>query len=345
MLKPTFSVTLGALRTTTDGAAAGPHSIHALRDMDIAADALQMALAEHVDARLGDAIEVQLGHDGANETVFAGTVVSLRPALAGMQITALGSMRALLDLRTTAWYGNQTAGSIARDLIGRASLAAGSVDDGPTLPRFAIDSHQSAFSHLKRLADRLGFELYAKRDGTVQFHGLGAGAELDLGGLLGAAQSAAGAAGGGQGFRYGAHLLAARAARVAPTWGRVVVGGESPMSGQGDKTAHWLTANLDDYRGEAGYGEPHLVLFEPAARTRDIAERFAAGTLATAGRCAHQVQIRVLGQPQVDLGDTVEVGDAPATLLNGAGYVRAVTHHFSAQTGFITDIRLALRAA
>jgi len=348
MLKPTFSLVIGSLTSTTDNAVAGPQCLDVTRSMDVAADALQLLLMDRGGIALEDVVEVQLGHDGENESVFVGNVVELRPALRGVQVTALGKMRHLLRLHTAAWYDDQSAGSIAHDLIEQAGLEAGTVDDGPTLPRFAVDRRVSGFLHLKQMADRLGFELYAKRDGTIFFHGLGDAADLDAaGGLLGAASGAvAGLLGGGNdAYQVGQHLLHGGARRRAPAWGSVVVGGESPMSGQGDGTAHWLTVNDADYRGTAASGEPALLLIDPAARTKDIADRFAAGWLSTAQRTAHQVTIRVLGRPQVDLGDTITVGAAKDALINGSGYVRALRHRFDGATGFVTDLRVALSVA
>lgn len=348
MLKPTFTLTIGALTSATDNAVAGPQRIVVARDMDVAADSVQILLMARNDVGLDDAVEVQLGHDGENETVFTGKVVALAPMLSGVQVTALGTMQQLLTLRTATWYDNQSAGSIARDLFDQAGVDAGTVDDGPTLPRFAVDRRQSGFAHLKQLANRLGFELYAKRDGTIHFHGLGDSAGLDAGGgLLGAAAGAVSSllGGGSEGYQFGQHLIAGRARRQPPAWGSVVVGGESPMSGQGDSTAHWLTVNDADYRGEAGSAEPVLLLIDPAARTKDIADRFATGMTATANRAAHQVTIRVLGRPQVDLGDTIEIGAVPDELLNGSGYIRALHHRFDTEQGFVTDIRISLSVA
>ena len=93
------------------------------------------------------------------------------------------------------------------------------------------------------------------------------------------------------------------------------------MSGQGDTTEHWLTTNDADYRGSAGDGEPALLVRDPAARTKDLADRFAAGRLAVAARAAREVSITVLGRPQVDLGDTIAVADVPDETVNGSGYV------------------------
>jgi hypothetical protein len=353
MLNPTFSLTIGALASSTDNAVGGPQRFVVTRDTEIAADALQVVLMDRAGLSLGDApgeaVELQLGHDGENETVFVGHVVELQPRLSGVQVTALGRMQLLLNLRTAAWYEGQTAGGIARDLIDQAELEAGTVDEGPELPRFAVDRRLSAYAHLKQLANRLGFECYAKRDGKVCFHGLGAGAGLDgAGGLLGAATGAVSGllGGGGEGYQFGQHLLAARARRRVPAWDGVIVGGESPMSGQGGSSAHWLTVNDADYLGSAGSeGGLQLLVIDPVARTKDIADRFAAGWLATGQAAAHEVTITVFGRPQVDLGDTVEIGGAPDDLINGSGYIRALRHRFDAEIGFVTELRVALSAA
>jgi hypothetical protein len=114
------------------------------------------------------------------------------------------------------------------------------------------------------------------------------------------------------------------------------------MSSQGESASHWLTTNDTDYQGSAGSGEPQVVLFDPAARSKDLADRFAAGRLAAVARNANQVNITVLGRPQVDLGDSINVSDASDELINGQGYVRAIRHRFGDRAGFITDLRISL---
>ena len=351
MLQPTFALSIGRLTTTTSNAVAGPRTFLVERDMDVAADALQVHLMERADVGLDDEVELRLGHDGEVERVFVGNVAQLRPTLAGVMIIALGKMRHLLNLRMASFFENQSAGSIVHAVIGEAEAAAGTVDDGPMLPRFAVDSRMSGYAHVKALADRLGFELYANRDGAIMFHALGDAAGLDAlgGGLLGAATAAAGAVapglmgGNGFGYQFAQHLVHTTATRMLPAWGTIAVGGESPMSGQGDRTAHWLTVNDRDYRGEAGSEASSYLVLDPVARTKDLANRFAAGRLVVAKRTAHQVTMTVLGASQVDLGETISVRDTPDELMNGSGYVRAMRHRFGVATGFVTDLRIALK--
>jgi len=334
-LRPTFALTIGSLSSGTDKPVAGPGSLVVERDMDVPADALRLRLRERAGIAVGDEVSLALGHDGEEETVFTGAVETVRPAISDVVVRALGRTHDLLKLRTSATYVNQSAGSIARDLIGEAGLSAGTVDEGPMLPRYVVDRALSAYRHLKDLADRLGYELYADRDGNIMFHPLGPAANLDaLGGaLLGA---------GGESYAFGQQLLGAATGRRDVAWSTVEVGGESPMSGQGDTTEHWLTTNDADYRGSAGDGEPALLVRDPAARTKDLADRFAAGRLAVAARTAREVSITVLGRPQVDIGDTIAVAGVPDETVNGSGYVRALRHRFGEAAGFLTEMRISV---
>ena len=311
--------------------------------MDVPADGLQFRLKDRSGVELGDAVTVELGHDGEQPKVFRGTVVALRPAIVGVEIRALGTMNALLNYRMAALYENQSVGSIANDLISQSGLSAGTVDSGPTLPRFAINSQSSAFVHLKGLADRIGCELYANRDGDIMFHALGKAANAGAGGLLGAAGGLS-AAGGSEEYVFGKHLLDASVERQPAIWDMIETGSESPVSGQGQTTTHWLTTNDADYKGSAGSGARRLLVFDAAARTKDLADNFAAGRLAVAERRAHEILLMVLGRPSVDLGDSITTSEVPDSLINGSGYVRAICHRFDTDKGFLTDLRIGLGA-
>ena len=341
-LRPTFTLTIGSLSSSTDNPVAGPGALVVERDMDVPADALRLHLRERAGIAVGDAVTLGLGHDGEEETVFTGAVEAVRPAISGVEVRALGKTHDLLNLRTSATYVNQSAGSIARDLIGQAGLYAGTIDDGPVLPRYVVDRALSGYRHLKELADRLGYELYADRDGNLMFHALGPAANLDaLGGALGAAVGGLLGA-GGESYAFGQQLLSAATGFRRAAWGTVEVGGESPISRQGDTTEHWLTTDDTDYMGSAGDGDPVLLVRDPVARTKDLADRFAAGMLAVASRTAREASITVLGRPQVDLGHTIEVADVPDETVNGSGYVRAIRHRFGDEMGFVTEMRISL---
>lgn len=342
-LRPRFAFSAGSLRSDSDQPASAPVRFVVERDIDVAIDALRVWLGTSGGVAAGDAVTLDLGDDDGIERVFTGTVAELRPALGGCGLLCLGTMLALVELRVAASYQSQSAGDVARDLVGQAGLQAGQIDDGLTLPRYAIERRVGAHAQLRRLADRLGFSLFTDRQGQVHFRGLGAAASLGSGGLGGALAGAAGtlgAGGGGSALAYGKHLLAAEGA-LRPAPGRtIVVGGESPMSGQGEDKSFWLTATDTDYEDSAGSGDELLVI-DPTARTKDMAGRLAAGFAAALDRRAATLKVSVLGMPKVELGDALGASDAPESGLNASGTVTALRHRFSAREGFVSDIVLA----
>ena len=349
-IKPTFSLSVGRLHSTSDNPAGGLRWLVSDRDMAYAADSLEVELATLSDVEIEDEVTLELGYD-ERERVFTGTVAELRPTLAGVRLRALGKMNALLKLRTTAVYENKSAGGIVRELLRQANLSAGTISDGPDLPRFTLGHSCSGYRYAKDLADRLGYELYTNRQGELMFHALGAAKSADSsGGSLGAVAGAAAAAGaalaggGALNYQFGKHLLRAEARKRGVAWNKAVVGGESPMSAEGDKSAHWLTASEDANQGSAGDGDAPLLVLDPAARTKDLADRFAAGYLNTFGRNAYQLTTTVAGRAGIELGDDVSISDAPDALVNQTGYVRAVRHRFGARTGFLTDLRIVVEA-
>jgi hypothetical protein len=344
-LSPRFSLKLGSLRSDTDRPAGGPSYFAVDRSLEIPADGLRVLLAERGEVVPGDEAELELGDEDGLERVFTGTVVEVRPHAAGVEVFAAGTVLALLELRASSLYQEQTAGDIARDLIGRAGLDEGDISDGLSLPRFAVERRRSAFPQLKALATRLGFDLFSDREGKIHFRGLGEAANLGSGGLAGAAGAAAGAAGallgGGGALAFGKHLIATGGVSRPALGRKIVVGGESPMSGQGEDKSFWLTAKDTDFEGSAGEGEETVVL-DPLARTKDMAGRFAAGYLAGLRRKRRELKVTVLGQAELDLGDPLETVEAPEALLNGKGFVKALRHRFGGGRGFLTEATLCV---
>jgi hypothetical protein len=318
------------------------------RSLDVPVDGLRVALAESAGVSVGDPVQLDLGDEDGLERAFTGSVAEIRPRLGGCALFCTGTMLALVDLRVSAFYRAQTAGDVVRDLIGRASLSEGDISDGIDLPRFSVERRVGAYAQLRRLAERLGYSLFSDREGKIHFRGLGPAATLDsAGGVLGAAGPAlAGAAataaqalgvGGGSALAYGKHLLAALAA-LRPALGRtLLVGGESPMSGQGEDKSFWLTATDVDYEGSSGDGDELLVI-DPAARTKDMAGRFAAGYAAGFDRRTGEISFTALGLPALELGASIGASDAPEGRLNASGYVKGLRHRFGFLEGFVTDI-------
>jgi hypothetical protein len=347
-MRPRFSLTAGSLASSSSSSVAGPSRFVAERSLDVPIDSLRVTLAESGGASPGDPVGLDLGDEDAVERVFTGTIAEIRPRLDGCQLFCLGTMLGLVDLRVSSFYRAQSAGDVVRDLVGQAGLQAGEIADGIDLPHFAVERRVGAHAQLRRLAERLGYSLFSDRTGKIHFRGLGPAASLSVlgGALSGVASAAAGAAsaaaaalgiGGGGGIAYGKHMLDC-AAHLQPALGRtIVVGGESPMSGFGEDKSFWLAAADSQYEGSSGDG-PELLVTDPAARTKDMAGRFAAGYATSFNRRSRDIRISVLGLPALELGDSTGGSGAPVAALNASGYVKALRHRFGFLEGFVTDI-------
>lgn len=343
--RPQFSFSAGALSSDSSSPVAGPLRFVVERSVDVPIDGLRVTLAASGGVAPGDPVELALGDEDGVERVFTGSVAEIRPRLGGCAIFCVGTMLALVDLRVSSSYRDTSAGDVVRDLVGQAALSVGEIDDGITLARFAVERRLGAHAQLRRLAERLGYSLFADRLGKVHFRALGAAAGLRAGGaaaLAGAAAAASTALGtnASGAFAYGRHLLAA-AGRQRPALGRrLLVGGESPMSGQGEDKSFWLTATDSDFQDAAGDG-PEMLITDPTARTKDMAGRFAAGYAASLANRNSELRLRVLGMPGLELGDPASAADAPESGLNGGGHVRSLRHCFSAREGFVSEIGVA----
>jgi hypothetical protein len=344
-IAPRFALKLGGLASDSASPAGGPSYFVVERSLDVPADGLRVWLAERGEVTPGDEATLDLGDEDGVERVFTGTVAEVRPRAGAAEVFCVGTMLGLLELRATEQYLEQSAGDVVRDLAGRAGLEEGEVSDGASLPRFAVEKRLPAYPQLAALARRHGFDLFTDREGKLHFRGLGEAASLGSGGVGGALASAGAAAldalGGGGALGYGAHLVETRG-RVRPDPARrVVVGGESPASGQGEDTSFWLTARDTDFQDYAGDGDELLVV-DPAARTKDMAGRFAAGYLAGLRRTRRELRVTVAGNAALELGDPLSTVDAPDALLNASGFVSGIRHRFGAGVGFLSDVVLVV---
>jgi hypothetical protein len=319
-MRPQFALSIGGFTSDTGSPVGLPVRIVVDRDMDTPADALRVTFGQSVAVAPGDPVELSLGYDGP-EIAFTGTVTQVRPGLTGAEVWALGGTLALLRLRTSAAYERRDAGAIVSDLADQAGMDTGTIDAGEVLPAYAVDKSVSGYVHARALADRFGFELYADREGKLMFH-------------------APETQGGAATYTYGKDVLALTGANRQAGL-RLAVGGESPASDSGENTVHWLT--IDELKGQAGAGSDALVL-DPAARTQDLADRFATGLATVEQRTRQSIRLRVLGRPQAELGELVGADGELAQGLSGSGYVRALRHLLDVHGGWTTELSVATSA-
>lgn len=320
-MRPQFALSIGGVDSDTASPVGLPSRIVVDRDMDTPADALRVHFGAAVAVAPDDPVELSLGYDDDLAIAFTGTVTEVRPSLTGAEVRALGGTLALLRLRTSAGYERRDAGAIVSDLADQAGMDTGTIDSGDVLPVYSVDKSISGYAHARALADRFGFELYADRDGKLMFH-------------------APDAQGSAATYTYGRDVLALTGANRQAA-GQPAVGGESPASDSGENTVHWLT--IDELTGQAPDGSAALVL-DPAARTQDLADRFAAGHATVEQRSRQSIRLRVLGRPQAELGELVGADGDLADGLTGSGYVRAVRHVLDVHTGWTTELRITTSA-
>jgi hypothetical protein len=98
-----------------------------------------------------------------------------------------------------------------------------------------------------------------------------------------------------------------------------------------------LTKSFADYCGEAGTGT-ELQIEDAAIKTKAAADAYAQGKLTAISKRATSGTLKVLGAPNVKLGDAIEIKEMPDSAMNGIFQVRSVSHLLSKSTGFVTTI-------
>ncbi len=290
-------------------------------DRPAVGDALTLALGYEDGGDLASALGAVGGGSGGLTQVFAGTVTSVEPTLAGVRVRAHNGGAKLQALRIGQLYESQSAGDIVRDLASQAGVTAGAIESGVTLPAYVVEGRRHAHQHVAELARMCGFDAYLTPED-----------ELVFGPFTRTAAD--------QAFAYGEDILSLEVDEAAPAVGQVIVMGESPASGEGSETWHWLACDWEDYRGAAGDGASAWLVQARGARTQETAQAMADGLLDRVTRGAIRGTLRALGRPEVKVGDAVEVTGAPDEALNRLYQVISVRHRLDQARGFLTTLEI-----
>ena len=204
-------------------------------------------------------------------------------------------------------------------MLGETGADAGEIETGTTYPYFVVDETKSAWRHILELARREAMDVYVDIDNKVQVKKFEqSGADHTL--------------------YFGIDVLDVRMDYNAAAAERVRVYGESPSSKQGADTWPWLAKDLSSFQSEVGEGGRLLAVQDGSLRTKDAADLRAAAIYGTIQDQAASGQLKLLGRPEIQLGDAIEVKEAPYPSLNGLFKVVSIHHQFSKSTGFITWI-------
>ena len=323
--KPAFEVSFGS--GSTDDWARSLAEISVEAGLAPAVDAATVVLSARADAppvALADTGSVSLGFgDDTTVGVFTGSVRAVTRTVAGRtRVVASNGAAVLASFRLDQGYEQQSAGAIVQDLASRVAVEAGSVDDGPQLPYYVVDSRSSAWDHVARLAELAGFEAWFDADGSLHFGPFQAGSPA-------------------QTFTYGQDVLVLDAVEAPPAAGAVTVVGDGAAGSNGSDAWSWNLKDASQLKGAAGSGDPALLVQLGAVRSADAASAAAAGIAAKAKLGGLTARLVVPGAPKAAVGSTVAVANAPDSTLNGSWLVRATRHRLVKSRGYTTLLVLA----
>ncbi|MDO3379165.1 hypothetical protein [Geoalkalibacter halelectricus] len=326
LLNPAYKLTLGnrIVDTTDEPQASIVTELRVELDMDVPADRFLLVMGQVGSWRpqQDDEARLELGYaddDGELERVMTGAVTAVQANLQTRRVMGHGAAMTLLRSFVDTTYQAKKAGEIVRDLAEQAGVDVARTEDGINFPAYVVDGRRSFWHHLRDLADLCGFDLYIDDGGELVFERFVGGRTVHV-------------------FDYGRDILALDCHFTAPRAARVEAWGESPTGAEGEEAWGWLTKDFSGTRGQAGNGDPTLLLERPALRTAEAAQSAADALHTHLQRRGLQGKLRVLGNPAVRLGDAVRVQQAPEAEHNGTYQVRSVTHRITKAHGFVTTV-------
>jgi hypothetical protein len=332
MLTPAYKLTIGdrIVDTTDQPQASTLVDLTVALDMEVPADSFSLVLGQvgGLSPQRDDDAVIELGFAGNGDAtgsgqglsrVMTGTVVTVEPGLTTKRVIGHSPADLLLRFTTEQTYEAMAAGQIVSDLAGQAGVAVANAGDGISFPAYVVDGQRSAYHHMRDLADLCGFDLYVDDQGQLVFEPFQRGKTIHT-------------------FEYAKQILALRARQAPPRAGQVAAWGESPGGSQAEEAWAWLTKDFSGMAGSAGSEGSTLLLARPALRSAEAAQ---AAADAAHSRIQHRTlrgRLLVLGQPEVKLGDAINLSNVPEDALNDTFQVRSVTHRITKLGGFTTSI-------
>lgn len=257
---------------------------------------------------------VSLGPVDAEIDVFSGVITRVAQQLTGVIIEVLAGTYPLSCYFGAQAYEGQTVGDIINDLAGRAEVETGTIDGSMAVGIWHVTEQRSAWWHINRLA-RLGeYEILCDETGALNVRPVGSGGLNHI-------------------FRYGAEILSLEAAHHRDPGNSYPYGPAGAGSELGSDKWQVL---LREPVGDEPQGPATIV---GALRDRNTAEEMAQGVSAAMTRSLFSGRVRIIGDPDVRPGDTVDVTDLPGQ-DDFSARVTAVCHTFDSTSGFSTTLRL-----
>ena len=264
----------------------------------------------------GDAVEIELGSDGT-ERVFTGLVEEISKSIQGWTVYCRSSLSALIDIRTNKLYEKQKAGDIINDIAQSANVSLASAGSGIEYPVYILGDDQSLFEHTLELAGHNGFDVYTDQEDKLVFAGY-SGSTVHP-------------------FQYGINILDLELEDEQSPIEGVIIYGESPSSiGQGADAYSWLTKK--EIKGTAGTENGRSIQLSLPVLKDLESTRSAAQAIFEQKSKIKSGWLTTPGDPDVHLGDALQISDIPDSSLNGTYRITGIRHTLSKAAGFITMI-------
>ena len=251
---------------------------------------------------------------GGGDTLFTGTVQSVKSSAGELFITGAASSAQLSNTRRSATWSDQSVADIVEDLGGDLD---NEIEADLDLQNYSVDNTRSVWSYLYELAQLAGAELSCSAKGGIRF-------------IIASKETAI------IDLRYGADLIDWQLSRnqvMTP----VGAAEHAAASSAGNDKWHWLAHDPVGSGGEAA-------LLPAAFRTRTAAEAYTSAASARSQRATLRGDVWIVGRSDLRPGSMVELKDIPN---GGSGplRVRAVTHQLDGVNGFITALSVEAAAA
>lgn len=280
---------------------------------------LTMAPPKGVSAAPGDEIKVELGYNDELELVFSGQIERVDWSVDVLTIRGAGRSRNLLASYINLLFEKPTAGDIVEDLCKKAEVETAEVEAGLNFDFYTVGERSSAYEHLKQLAQKCGFDLYANPEDQLVFAAYrGQNSHL---------------------FQMAVNIIDLKIGEPEKPIGKVEVYGESPSSlGEGTEAAYWFTKK--EVKGSAdGGGALNQYVYDPSVRTQDAAAQVADNILKYR-KNKKKGWLKALGKADVRLGDSIGISKMTNEAQNGSYKITQVVHRLSSHTGFITKLQI-----
>lgn len=278
---------------------------------------LTLTTLEPITLNLNDPVTVDLGYGNSLTRVYSGILSTVTRGIDRIRVESHSCFQALTQAHFNLLYEKSTAGDIVQDLAQRLKITVGSVESGLKFSAYALGDHRSVYAEVRSLADLCGFDLYSDPQDRVVF--------------------ARPKSGSPQECRYGADILDYHRTTQPVLPDGLEVYGESPASqGQGEQAASWLTKQ--EVRGRAGKATGVVLRrVEPTARSQNLADQMAKALFQAQAK-QQRGWVRILGNPQINLGGALKIAQMPMAADNGTFKATGVRHQLSRRQGFCTTV-------